>query len=159
MIGSCSKGRSLSEYREARRPTTHRSLDGLGRGAGRVALRINVEADSNCALDDEPVCRRAYEQAPQLLVPMLRHEARPWLEYRYSQPGALQWAFWGESVEDRDRRGDHRGPEAPLVAYRRLRDVCRADDLVGDAVDFFLLVPGAVGIELYVQRCRQHFRG
>ena len=54
-------------------------------------------------------------------------------------------------VEDEDRRGDDRGPESALVADRRLRDVRRAYDFIGQAVDLLLFVPGAVGIEFDVE--------
>jgi hypothetical protein len=38
-----------------------------------------------------------------------------------------------------------------------LRDVHRADDFVGHAIDLLLLVPRFVGIEIHVERCSQHF--
>src|SRR5579862_9056704 len=62
-------------------------------------------------------------------------------------------------VEDQDGGGDHGGPEAALVADGGLGDVRGANDLVGEAVNLLLLVPGAIGIEFHVQGGREHFGG
>jgi len=66
---------------------------------------------------------------------------------------------FGQLIEDQYRRGDYRGPEAAFVADGGLGHVGGADDFVGEAVDLLLLVPGAVGIELDVQRSSEHFGG
>src|SRR5947209_1302866 len=62
-------------------------------------------------------------------------------------------------LEDQDCGRDGRRPQTTLVPYRRLGDVGGADDLVREFVNFFLLVPRLVRIELYAQRGRQHFSG
>ena len=61
------------------------------------------------------------------------------------------------SLFQQNRRRDDGGPPAPFVAHGGLCDVHGADDLVGDAVDFLLLVPARVGIEVHVERGGQHF--
>src|SRR4029079_11983786 len=61
--------------------------------------------------------------------------------------------------EDQDGGGDDRGPQSALVADRGLGDVGGADDLVGDAINLFLLVPGTVRVELHVQGGGQHLSG
>ena len=58
-----------------------------------------------------------------------------------------------------DGRSKHGGPETSLVADRRLRDVHRADDLIGDQVDLLFLIPASVGIEFNAQRGGKHFGG
>src|SRR5579864_8378973 len=60
-------------------------------------------------------------------------------------------------VENQHGGGDHGGPETTLVAHGRLRHVGGTHDLVREAIDLLLLVPGAVGIELHVERSGQHF--
>src|SRR5262245_42873720 len=62
-----------------------------------------------------------------------------------------------ERLSDEHRRSDYRGPAALLVADGTLRDVLGADDLVRQTVDFFLLVPALVGIELQAERRGEHF--
>jgi len=47
-------------------------------------------------------------------------------------------------------------PQPFLIPDGRLRDVLRADNLIGEAVHFFFLVPALVGIELESQRRGQH---
>src|SRR5579884_3019738 len=59
-------------------------------------------------------------------------------------------------IEDEDCGGDDRGPQAAFIPDRGLRHICGANNFVRDAIDFFLLVPGTVGIELHVQRRREH---
>src|ERR1700736_2460953 len=63
------------------------------------------------------------------------------------------------SIEDEHGRRDHRRPQPAFIPDRRLRHVGGADDLVGDAIDFFFLVPRSVGIKLHVQSGGQHFGG
>src|SRR6266403_1733646 len=62
-------------------------------------------------------------------------------------------------LADEDCGAEDGGPKTALVADGGLRDVHGADDLVGDAVDFFFLVEGQVRIELHVQSGCEHFRG
>ena len=60
---------------------------------------------------------------------------------------------------EHDRRSENGRPLAVLVPDGGLGDVHGADDLVRDAVDFFLLVPTLVRIELHVERGGQHLGG
>src|SRR4029077_5922525 len=55
--------------------------------------------------------------------------------------------------------GNHRGPEALLIANGCLRDVLRPDDLIGQPIDFLLLIPALVRVDLESEGRRQHFRG
>src|SRR5947209_9706444 len=61
-------------------------------------------------------------------------------------------------LEKEDGGGDHRGPQSALVTHGRLGDVGGAYDLIGDAINFFFLVPTAIGIKFHVQSCSQHLR-
>src|SRR5689334_9460211 len=74
---------------------------------------------------------------------------------------ALEWrrAAIGETrlaLSDEYSCGDDRGPQTFLVSDGGLRDVLRADDLVREPVDLFLLVPALVGIELQAERRGEH---
>jgi len=62
---------------------------------------------------------------------------------------------WG-LVEDENCRRDDGCPEATFVTHGGLSDVCRTNDLVREAVDLLLLVPGTVGVELNVQSGSEH---
>src|SRR5581483_9949927 len=68
-------------------------------------------------------------------------------------------AGWSGGLADEDGRGDDGRPEALLVADGSLSHVLRADDLVGQPVDFLLLVPALVGVELEAERRREHLGG
>src|SRR5260370_15985771 len=82
----------------------------------------------------------------------------PRMTFIESLPGKIQrWAL--VVFADEDGGAENGGPEAALVADGGLRDVHGADDLVGNAVDFFFFVEAQVRIEFHVQRCREHFRG
>src|SRR5580693_9044092 len=78
--------------------------------------------------------------------------------FSFSWPFA-SCSFFLALIEDQHRRGDYCGPEAALIAYCGLGDVGGADDFIGEAIDLFFLVPGAVGVELHVERGGQHFGG
>src|SRR6185436_7142256 len=54
----------------------------------------------------------------------------------------------GLALTDEHRRRNDGGPPALFVADGGLRDVLGADDLIGQPVDFFFLVPALVGVEL-----------
>src|SRR5215472_292337 len=65
--------------------------------------------------------------------------------------------------ENQNRRCNHRGPQAALIAYAALGNVGGADDLVGDAVNLLFFIPGLVRVEFHVERggkhlCSQFFR-
>src|ERR1700739_667138 len=52
---------------------------------------------------------------------------------------------------------DGGGPQSTLVANGRLGDVAGAHNLVGDAVDFLLLVPARIRIEVHIESGGKHF--
>src|SRR5439155_23993637 len=60
---------------------------------------------------------------------------------------------------DEDRRRHHRTPQTLLVADCGLRDVLRANDLIGEPIHFLLLVPALVRIEFEAERRREHLGG
>src|SRR5215472_746155 len=67
--------------------------------------------------------------------------------------------FYLTLVKDEDGSGDNGRPQAAFVTHGRLGNVRGAHDLVGDAINFLLLIPRPIGIELHVQRGRQHLGG
>src|SRR5258708_16211046 len=71
----------------------------------------------------------------------------------------LRRAEFSVVFADEDGGAEDGGPEAALVADRGLRDVEGADDLVGDAIDLFFLVPGKIRVKFHVKGGREHFRG
>src|SRR5664280_1709982 len=62
-------------------------------------------------------------------------------------------------VEEEDGGGDGGGPAAVFVTDGGLGDVGGADDFVGDAIDFFFLVPAFVGVEVDVEGGGEHLGG
>src|ERR1700722_3315841 len=62
-------------------------------------------------------------------------------------------------VKDQNGGGDGGRPAAMLVADGRLRDVGGAHNLVGNAVNLFLLIPALVGIEVEIESSGEHLGG
>src|SRR6266849_9624866 len=77
----------------------------------------------------------------------------------YSVPFEPRVVLVPHALADEDRGRDDGRPEALLVSDGGLGDVLRADDLVGQPVDFLLFVPALIRVELEAKRGGEHFGG
>src|SRR5437762_6043133 len=72
-------------------------------------------------------------------------------------PAPRNWKLETENwLADEDGGGDDGGPQRFLIAHRGLRDVLSAHNLVREPVNFLVLVPALVRVELEAQRGGQH---
>src|SRR5262249_53172923 len=93
---------------------------------------------------ERTIRRRVPGARPEKSLPKLSHE-------RKSKSDSFL-------LKNQDRRSYHHGPQAALVANRRLRNIGCADDFVKDPVDLLLFIPGFVRIKLHVQGSGEHLR-
>lgn len=62
-------------------------------------------------------------------------------------------------VEEQNRGGIGGCPMSVLRTYGRVGYVCCPDELTGDAVDLFFVVPAFVRVKLDIEGCGQHLCG